>query len=531
MQTLQLEWSARTAGAAPVTGCAALEGAVHLRCALAPGPLAAVTGRVRLPMAAADRAFFNGYQGWTSSPEYAPGDRARQLGPLARRLLAGYALDRYGDAHFLPPLRGRGRFRGFSYCYFRRGQRYLLLASLDERPGYTIFSYDAGKGVLTLTRDCAGVVHEGGEFAAFDLYCAAGTEEQVFDGWFAALGCRPRTPGRLAGYSSWYNRYQAISQETVLSDLAGCAGVLRQGDLFQIDDGWEPAVGDWLTPDPAKFPDGLAPVAKAIHDAGYKAGLWLAPFVCQPGSAVYRRHPDWLLRGPDGAPWKAGCNWGGFYALDFANPAVRDYAARALTGAVQDWGFDLLKLDFLYAAAPFGTAAESRAGRMCRVMDWLRQVCGPAKILACGVPLMPAFGRADYCRIGCDVGLDWDDRWYMRFTHPERVSTRQSLEDTVFRRQLNGRAFGNDPDVYFLRSENLRLTETQKQRLAADVLLGSVLLTSDDPGRYSPARRAAAARLREMAGARVLAVETDGAGARVRWRQNGQDRTTVLWEK
>ncbi len=28
-------------------------------------------------------------------------------------------------------------------------------------------------------------------------------------------------------------------------------------------------------------------------------------------------------------------------------------------------------------------------------------------ILGCGVPLMPAFGKVDFCRIGADVDLEW----------------------------------------------------------------------------------------------------------------------------
>ena len=51
---------------------------------------------------------------------------------------------------------------------------------------------------LRIERDCAGVRHNGGAFAAFDLFFAEGTEDEVFDAWFAALGCRART-GKKAG--------------------------------------------------------------------------------------------------------------------------------------------------------------------------------------------------------------------------------------------------------------------------------------------------------------------------------------------
>ena len=110
---------------------------------------------------------------------------------------------------------------------------------------------------------------------------------------------------------------------------------------------------------------------------------------------------------------------------------------------LNEWGYDLVKLDFLYGVAPFGTGSESRAARMTRGLEFLRKVCGEKLILGCGVPLMPAFGLVDYCRIGCDVGLDWDNTLIMRHTNRERVSTKHSIENTIFRRQLNGRVLVN----------------------------------------------------------------------------------------
>ena len=148
-----------------------------------------------------------------------------------------YSFDRYGDYHFVPYSGKRGQSHGFSYCYFRRGKTYRLLASLDEAPGYTIFSYDSRTAQLRIERDCAGVQHTGGSFPAFSLFFAEGTEDEVFDAWFAALGCRPRTTRRLAGYSSWYNRYQNIDEASIQEDLNGCKTLFRAGDLFQIDDG------------------------------------------------------------------------------------------------------------------------------------------------------------------------------------------------------------------------------------------------------------------------------------------------------
>lgn len=103
----------------------------------------------------------------------------------------------------------------------------------------------------------------------------------------------------------------------------------------------------------------------------------------------------------------------------------------------------------------------------------------------CGVPIMSAIGRTEYCRIGCDVGLDWDGAPYMRISGRERVSTKNALGNIRGRAHMDGVAFLNDPDVFFLR-DDVKLSEAQKKTLLeADASLGSVLFTSDDMGSWS----------------------------------------------
>ena len=497
-------------------GPARIQGSFELRpgekrvaCALPEGRIVSMAASAPLHLGAGEKIFMNGFQTWTYCPEYTARSAIRPHAPLPRFAVEKFHLDRYGDYHFVDYPNRPGLTHGFSYCYFRAGRRYRLLASLDERPGYTIFRYDANRGELSVERDCAGV-RCGGEYHAFDLFYAEGGEDEVFDAWFAALGIRPRTEKKLAGYSSWYNRYQNIDERAILDDLEGCAALLEPGDLFQIDDGWEPAVGDWLEPDAKKFPAGMKAAVEAIHAKGLEAGLWLAPFGAQEGSALLREHPDWLLR-HDGELWADGCNWGGFYSLDIDKPEVLDYLERVFRRVFDEWGFDLVKLDFLYAAAPFGTENESRGGRMLRAMELLRSLCGDRKILGCGVPVMPAFGLVDYCRVSCDVSLDWDDKPYMRLIHRERVSTRQAMGNSVFRRQLNGRAYWSDPDVFFLRDENVKLTKRQKDMLAAlDAVVGGVFLHSDDMSKWSEDAKKQYKALRHLRGATDVRVETDG---------------------
>ena len=167
---------------------------------------------------------------------------------------------------------------------------------------------------------------------------------------------------------------------------------------------------------------------------------------------------------------------------------------------------------------------------MQRAMALLRSWCGDKLILGCGVPVMPAFGIVDYCRVGCDVGLDWDDVWYMRLFHRERVSTKQSIGNTIFRRQLNGRAYGSDPDVFFLREENCKLTAQQKQTLArVNALFSGILLTSDMPSRYTDEMRRQYNALRELTDhAENCTVDADD-GLTVHYTLHGQQQAIKVF--
>ena len=498
------------------------------------GTVTRAVAKVHLPVPASARVFMNGFQSWTWCPDYGTGDRIRGLQGLPHSGIRHFSLDRYSDYHFQDYPYLPGILQGYTYCTFAApdGKKLLLIGSVDEENGYTFFRYHADRQTLYLSKDAKGL-DAGSGWPAFSIFAAEGKPGDVFDAYFKAMGVKARTKEKIAGYSSWYNRYQNISEETILGDLKGTEGLLKEGDLFQIDDGWEPFVGDWLSSDPVKFPSGMKAAADRIHEAGYKAGLWLAPFVAERKSSVFREHPDWFLRVPEeearsrddnvsgaffahyaaawrdyvlpemeersGAPWSCGTNWSGFYALDIDRPEVREYVKEVLRAVREDWGYDLVKLDFLYAAAPFGTEKETRAGRMFRAMGYLREWCGDMKILGCGVPLAPAFGTADYCRVSCDVTLSWDDNVVMQRVHRERPSTKHAIETDAARYSLDGRAFGNDPDVFFLRKENISLSAEEKLELARTcATCGSVFMTSDDMGKWDERARAHYRVLRNM---------------------------------
>jgi alpha-galactosidase len=68
-------------------------------------------------------------------------------------------------------------------------------------------------------------------------------------------------------------------------------------NLFQIDDGYQNAWGDWTLINNKKFPSqSLYPLVQRIKDAKMIPGLWFAPFSCDKFSNLAKLHPHWILK-------------------------------------------------------------------------------------------------------------------------------------------------------------------------------------------------------------------------------------------
>lgn len=432
-----------------------------------------------------ERFFANGFQSWTSSREYKRNDVQYGLRTLSKLPIVRTFSGASGDYAFTEY--GKDLYHSFSYTYFRIDEKVELVGSLDERTGYTIFYADYAQNIFAAVKDVEGLTLDG-EYRLFDIVRVQGTYDEVFDKYFE-LYPRKNT-GRvkhLAGYTSWYNYYQNINEEIILRDLQGLARAGKNANIFQIDDGYETKVGDWDM-DTVKFPNGLAPIVDRIHEQGLMAGLWYAPFAAQFKANVIKNHPDWLIRNKHGRPVISGIAWGGFYALDFEKEEVREYIKAYFDKVFNEWHFDMVKLDFLYAAAIEPRNGKTRGQLMCEAMDFLRECCGDKIILGCGVPLAPAFGVVDACRISCDVENTFKEKFYVKVTNQEIISAKMAMVNSVYRRHLNGRIWANDPDVFFLRDDGMKkagYTLQQKQLLAkVNHIFGDVLFVSDNVGAY-----------------------------------------------
>ena len=432
-----------------------------------------------------ERFFANGFQSWTSSREYKRNDVQYGLRTLSKLPIVRTFSGASGDYAFTEY--GKDLYHSFSYTYFRIDEKVELVGSLNERTGYTIFYADYAQNIFAAVKDVEGLTLDG-EYQLFDIVRVQGTYDEAFDKYFE-LYPRKNT-GRvkhLAGYTSWYNYYQNINEEIILRDLQGLARAGKNANIFQIDDGYETKVGDWDM-DTVKFPNGLAPIVDRIHEQGLMAGLWYAPFAAQFKANVIKNHPDWLIRNKHGRPVISGIAWGGFYALDFEKEEVREYIKAFFDKVFNEWHFDMVKLDFLYAAAIEPRNGKTRGQLMCEAMDFLRECCGDKIILGCGVPLAPAFGVVDACRISCDVENTFKEKFYVKVTNQEIISAKMAMVNSVYRRHLNGRIWANDPDVFFLRDDGMKKAgyTLQQKKLLAKVnhIFGDVLFVSDNVGAY-----------------------------------------------
>ncbi len=304
-----------------------------------------------------------------------------------------------------------------------------------------------------------------------------GNAEDTLEAYARELGRRlgsvARDPGRV--WCSWYSHYTGVTEAIVDETLAGIDGLAF--DVVQIDDGWQVEIGDWQVND--DFPSGMAAVAGRIAAAGYRPGLWLAPFVAHERSQMYAEHPGWFL------PGAAGENWGGpYYGFDMTHPEARDHVATLIRTAV-DWGYTYLKLDFLFAAA-LGGEQPYRSG-----IELIREVAGDeVYLLACGSPIVPSIGVFNGMRVGPDVAPWWEDDANTRLVRDYSYPSTRSAVSTSHARLWLRSAIAVDPDVAYFRTRYNLLAPGYRRLLQDLCLVAGFRATSDPPGWLLPEERA-----------------------------------------
>ncbi len=266
-----------------------------------------------------------------------------------------------------------------------------------------------------------------------------------------------RTSRTNAGWCSWYYYFGSETEQDILDAVAELsqAGWRDELPVIQIDDGWnkrtpdgERVWGDWMPG--AKFPRGMKALADDIHQAGFQAGLWLAPFSVDPASRLRAEHPDWLVQSDDGP-----AEYWGVHALDLTHPEALEFVQNTFERVFDEWGFDYVKIDFLLHAVQPGRRRDRSQTRVQAFREGLRRIrraAGERYVLTCGCPEGLAIGLADAQRIGPDVS----SRWYVPMGLPHwpygNCSVKPAAVYTLAKQWQHMRWWHNDPDCVVVRA-------------------------------------------------------------------------------
>ncbi|MDO8985220.1 alpha-galactosidase [Cypionkella sp.] len=158
-----------------------------------------------------------------------------------------------------------------------------------------------------------------------------------------------------------YNCWEAVYFDhdlATLSDIASRAASLG-AERFVLDDGWfgrrdndTSSLGDW-TVDLRKWPQGLHPLIRHIHDLNMTFGLWVEPEMINANSDLYRAHPDWVLGRADQT---TGRNQ---LVLNLGLQPVQDHLFGVLAALLREYPIDYLKWDH-NRLLPVVDAAQNR---------------------------------------------------------------------------------------------------------------------------------------------------------------------------
>ena len=288
-------------------------------------------------------------------------------------------------------------------------------------------------------------------------------------------------------WCSWYYHYENMSQQILDGFLADLKKDRTDFRYIQLDAGYTSHIGDWLSFN-HRYPGGLEKAAASILDAGYAAGIWIAPFMAGDKSELFTEHPDWVLRNPDGTPYIRFRSytepkiWGNtdndYYVLDMTNPGAYAYLKEVFE-KYRSWGFTLFKTDFMLWGMQDSSEVVRYDNSKTSVMimrdtyAMIRDAIGEESYLLGSIaPFMPSIGYVDGMRIASDMGAQWTEGAF----GPANL-----LQELPYDNYINNVYWQNDPDSVILRNFATHMTDTETRSIALMQALSGGVITTSDP--------------------------------------------------
>lgn len=287
------------------------------------------------------------------------------------------------------------------------------------------------------------------------------------------------TGENLLGWWSWTAFYYKITAGDVLTNAQWLAQHLESlgYDYFHVDEGYQFARGEYITPDAARFPEGMLGLEHKIARLGLQPGIWTAPFEVTQRAWIYENHKDWLVHNSHGEPISVGEVGEGIpdriFVLDGTNPGAQEYLRQTYRTLVREWNIRYIKLDFMdttaiegYYYRPNTTALEAqRIG-----LQVIREAVGNDVLLdKDGSPMLNVVGILNEGRVSTDTG------------HAFALS-KQAATGIFSRYYMNRNFFVNDPDAFTVSKQVVR--EDHPTPLTTDEAQVSIVLAAVSGGMF-----------------------------------------------
>lgn len=145
--------------------------------------------------------------------------------------------------------------------------------------------------------------------------------------------------------NSWEAVFMDFTEDKIMkiAETAKDLGV----EMLVLDDGWfgkrdddTSSLGDWY-PNLNKLPGGIKGLAGKIEKLGMGFGLWIEPEMINKDSALFQKHPEWLIR----VPYRQMCHGRNQYVLDFSKEEVVKGIGDAIVSVLKDTKVSYIKWD------------------------------------------------------------------------------------------------------------------------------------------------------------------------------------------
>ncbi len=161
------------------------------------------------------------------------------------------------------------------------------------------------------------------------------------------------------------DEFSCLTDYLAIASIRQQARLGIQADSFWLDAGWydraadyrsgywwHSAVGNWK-PDPQRFPDGIAPVADAAHEAGCKLLLWYEPERANVDSDWAHAHPEWMLAasGAPAVPMEEPVD--SAFIVNLGIPEALDWVCHEIEQSITENKVDIYRQDFNIMPEPF----------------------------------------------------------------------------------------------------------------------------------------------------------------------------------